>query len=529
MLRLFLADDNSLARSALCSSSVWKRNSCEIVGEAANGIAALDGIRKLKPDVAVLDIKMPGMDGLEVIRQLRTENQSCIYIILTGYDEFSFAQQSVKLGVFDFLLKPVSSEDLLSALLKVKRYIRGQKHTEKKIAVLEKYADDYRLQFNNSPEERRRLFSESLRGNTRAAESLCEALAPGLSDALYCVMLIVSDTAAEDSEEWQPMHFYGYEENALKKIVSETKNTFAGFPTKEGYAVLLFPGQKQNPACISAAGGIAAAVLLRNRTDGHSITIGLSNVGREAEQLEKLFRQAVFAAENHFFLNEQSIFRYENIYQGTDTDDYVLLEKLNSLNETIKKQPEKTTACIDELLSALGKNQECDEKFVKNIFIHIGIILSETANEKGIAAKSIHEIVSDVSRICCFSQLKEWTQAYAGLLQPALQNNTCRSPAARNILTFLNNHYQEKISLQDVASYAQLSVSQVSRILKAETGTTYNVLLNKIRIQAAIQLLKEGRKKVYEIADAAGFSNYAYFYQLFKKETGVPPTEYKAD
>jgi two-component system, response regulator YesN len=529
MLRLFLADDNSLARSALSSSPVWKQNSCEIVGEAGNGIEALDGIRKLKPDLAVLDIKMPGMDGLEVIRQLRMENHSCIYIILTGYDEFSFAQQSVKLGVFDFLLKPVSCQDLQSALSKVKHYIRGQKHTEKKMASLEKYADDYRLQLNNSPEERTRLFLQSLKGNARAAGKLYESLAPGLSDALYCIMLIASDTAGEDSEEWQILHFKEYEEAVLKEVASETKSIFTGLLTKEGYTVLLFPGQKKNSACAAAATEIADMVLSRNRSSGHSITIGLSSTSRESVQIQKMFRQAVFTSENHFFLNEQSVFSYENIHSETNTNDYVLLEKLNGLNEIIKKQPEKTTAYIDGLLSALSRSQEYNATFIKNIFIHIGIILSEAASEKGIAVKSIHEIVSDVYRMQYFTQLKEWVSAYACLLQSALLQNSCRSPAARNILDFLNNHYPEKISLQDVAAYVQLSVSQISRILKAETGTTYNVLLNKIRIQAAVHLLKEGRKKVYEIADAVGFSNYAYFYQLFKKETGVPPTEYKAD
>ncbi|MBQ8956005.1 MAG: helix-turn-helix transcriptional regulator, partial [Lachnospiraceae bacterium] len=92
---------------------------------------------------------------------------------------------------------------------------------------------------------------------------------------------------------------------------------------------------------------------------------------------------------------------------------------------------------------------------------------------------------------------------------------------------YINCHYMEHISLKDTADECGVSESYLCRNLKIDTGETFVNLLNKIRIQKAIELLKEKNLKVYEIAEVVGYSNYAYFYQMFKKVTGCTPTEYE--
>ena len=101
------------------------------------------------------------------------------------------------------------------------------------------------------------------------------------------------------------------------------------------------------------------------------------------------------------------------------------------------------------------------------------------------------------------------------------------SAQTKRILEYLNSNYKKHISLQDASDALKLSNAHICRLLKNDTGETFVTLLNKIRIREAIRLLREGELKVYEVADQVGFSNYAYFYQLFKKETGYSPSEFK--
>ena len=105
MYKVLLADDNALSRKAVRQSVSWKNNGCKIVGEAENGVKACQMIRELRPDIVLMDIRMPGMTGLEAIRCLKGEGIDSLYILITAYDDFAFAKEGIQLGVFDLYLK----------------------------------------------------------------------------------------------------------------------------------------------------------------------------------------------------------------------------------------------------------------------------------------------------------------------------------------------------------------------------------------------------------------------------------------
>ena len=141
--------------------------------------------------------------------------------------------------------------------------------------------------------------------------------------------------------------------------------------------------------------------------------------------------------------------------------------------------------------------------------------------------KSMETILEDMHKIdsmqSIISYIRTYTAQTIGSLQ---QENSQISCQGRKVLDFINTHYMENITLYDAAEDAGISESHLCRILKKETGESFVNILNKIRIQKAQKLLQKGDLKVYEIAEIVGFSNYAYFYQVFKKITGCSPKEY---
>lgn len=119
MIKIFIADDEFYVREHLKNSIDWTLYGFEIVGDANNGIDAYEMIKKTLPDIAIIDISMPRCNGLELIEKLNMDNQSTKYIILSGYNEFEFAQKAIKLNVKDYILKPVDTELLLTSLQKL--------------------------------------------------------------------------------------------------------------------------------------------------------------------------------------------------------------------------------------------------------------------------------------------------------------------------------------------------------------------------------------------------------------------------
>ena len=143
-----------------------------------------------------------------------------------------------------------------------------------------------------------------------------------------------------------------------------------------------------------------------------------------------------------------------------------------------------------------------------------------------IELRDADEYVRELSDIGSLQNTYAFMRNFAENVQKIICEDHYLSAQAKAILDYINIHYSESISLQETADYMGLSGTHISRILKKETGETFTTYINKIRIKESIKLLRSGQYKVYEVADRVGYSNYAYFYQIFKKNTGVSPKDY---
>ena len=137
MLKIIIVDDEPIYRKYLINSVEWEKYGFEVCCEAKNGIDALDKIREYKPDIGLIDINMPFMNGLELIERLREESLNISVILVTGYNEFEYARKAIKLGAVDYILKPFDNNELMIPLLKIKERIEKnkQEHSEHKEEV----------------------------------------------------------------------------------------------------------------------------------------------------------------------------------------------------------------------------------------------------------------------------------------------------------------------------------------------------------------------------------------------------------
>lgn len=126
MIKVVIVEDEQLTRKGLVITTPWEEFDCKVVGEAANGIEGIDIIKRLKPDIVITDVRMPKMNGIEMIKAMENVTDT-EYIIISGYDDFKYAQKAISLGVKEYLLKPVEDNQLFKALTKTVKYVENKK------------------------------------------------------------------------------------------------------------------------------------------------------------------------------------------------------------------------------------------------------------------------------------------------------------------------------------------------------------------------------------------------------------------
>lgn len=131
MIRIVVVEDETLVKNGLILTTDWQKFDCEVVGDAANGLDGIEMIGRMNPDIVITDIRMPGLDGIEMIEQLKKKNLKPEFIVISGYSEFEYARQAVKLGVRDFLVKPIEDEDLELALKNTCEAVRDKQRIHK--------------------------------------------------------------------------------------------------------------------------------------------------------------------------------------------------------------------------------------------------------------------------------------------------------------------------------------------------------------------------------------------------------------
>ena len=529
MYRLFIVDDNELARQALKSSVQWAELRCEFCGEAANGSEALTLIAQRKPDIVLMDIKMPGMSGMDVIASLREKGINSLFIMITAYDDFTFMRQGMQMGVFDYILKPVADKELHAVLCKAITSLTEQEEEKKLARDYKAKSESYEARLREANEElEEKLFIDAVNGSKDSAERFAKILKAKYRIHDYLLMLVVPEKEREDGQ------FIDEFIEMQERILVECGRIFPvhtkGVWTKEGYLILLSFGQTMFLREYDLQSlRVAEFICKKNEEAFGNVYVTISHVASSFEELSKLFVQVLFCKNSRFFLENQKMIHYDSLRSHSVSGEYLKMRKLEELYEACRERQASVKDRMADFLNQFSGNEIYDTDYVKNILIQAAIMMvyihKETGTEED-GLPDVNDVVKELSEMNSLQNAFQWMLDFAVRIEESGDIKRKISLQTKKILDYLNVHYSEQVSLQDVADYIGVSGTHVSRLLKNDIGETFITLLNKIRVKESIRLLKSGEHKVYEIAEMVGYSNYAYFYQIFKKHTGVSPKDY---
>ncbi len=538
MFKVMIIDDEPIIRKGLRNIIDWKQYDCEICAEAADGVEGAELIKSLCPDIVFTDIKMPEVDGLSMIKEIKDNVADSKIIILTGYRDFDYAQEAIKLGAFDFILKPSKIEELINV---VKRAIKELKFQRDRTEEIEKLKELYK---QNLPVLRERLLFDVLSG-IKTNEELIKAKMSlfGIEVANFTLLVVENDSdAGESSERDDPYSSHLYQFgiiNTFEETISdEFKIINVTLDDKRIAFILKHPDTRGNYIDLIQKKCTYLQDIIAN-CFGFTITIGISSEGYGAMQLSAKLKECMEALEHKFYIGNNSIICYKDLHSFYRSEDNTLLENYQKLltegiksgNEIlVKKRLKDITDYIE--CCAGGMNRDNLKNFycatvtlINNIRVSVGV----ENNPKGLLSKDISSLVRMIEKS---DNLKELNTilgeiALSVVAKVNIYNNRGIKLIMQRAMEFIDENYNEQISLNEIAEHTFVSTYYISRLFKKELGKNFVDYLNEIRIKKAKELLKDLRFKTYEVAELVGISDAHYFSKLFKKYENITPSEYR--
>ena len=530
MKKILIVDDEYIVRLGLKTIVDWAAFGYTVAGEAVNGREAFDFFDKNPVDVILTDIKMPVMDGIELARKVRARNKKTRIIILSHYDEFSYAQEAISLGAFRYILKSELTKTNLEHVLKSLHLDSGfSPETEQKAGWkenLEGFIEKHLLPSFN------RLFKDE---REEQPVRLPESAAPP-STADGCVLFSVSCRTTPLSNEAREKF-----PKTIMVLFEDTFEIFAGAGQYYGdnfyfaaIAPVVSPKNADAEAFLTEKVSGPALQLVKNVRQYYDVNlfIGVSSLGK-LDDYGRLLREAHQARFDCFFSQKVFVGVFDNNASGTENRNakksvqvsYTKLVELIGDNQ--KDAMLEYIQTIFRELRESGSYPAVYSAFVD--FLSVGKLIHEKYQLEEEASLSGHKFKHDAFFDLPFIGDVEMYiyELYLSLLYTKQNGKAGYSHIVKRCNEFIEREYEHNIGLAEAAEYAGVSHSYLSFIFKQETGVNFNAALAQYRIEKAKKLLAATSLKIYEVAEKAGFSNPYYFSKVFREIAGCTCKEYR--
>ena len=513
--RVFLVEDEIVTREGIRDNVDWESAGFEFCGEATDGEAALQKIEESKPDVVITDIKMPFMDGLQLSKVLHENMPWIKIIILSGHDEFGYAQSAIQLGVTEYLLKPISArelQDVLTGMVDILDKENKERQTLKNLQA--QFQDSLVL-------SREKFLLDLLLGKFSPAEAIEQSQQLGL-DILakyYLVALIqihiCHDTQSFDYREYQKIE---------QIIVEFAGNNLDVFLTKKDFEelVLFIKGADQEQLWSE---GKFLVGLIKEEVEKQvdcTVDIRFGSIENRLGNVHHSFLQTLVGPAQMQELGGTS----ENL--GLVTLDRKAIEdffKFGSLAEF--------DDFFDAVIAPIAENILDSRLLNQYLFVDLVMQLAEISKDAR-PELTIHEYNIDeiTSRIRDQETLKSEVLAIASRAIEIRNQivNPERTRLVQQTRRYLEQNFTDsELKMSKVARHYNLSPGYFSTIFRKETGQTFREYLTELRINRAREILRNSNLGISEISEKCGYNDPHYFSHVFKRITSFTPSQFRKE
>lgn len=510
-LKVLIVDDEPMIREGLRTIIDWESYGFCVVGDASSGVEALSKHMQLSPDLMVVDIKMPGMNGLQVIEEVTKVDGKCCFVILSGYSDFTYAKQAIGYGVKGYLLKPINKKELALLVEQIGEQISDRSIAERKVKLAQavRRAELLKTVLVNDPD-----------GRMLANHSLELKTLLGGSGKQYQISLF-RHYHGEAADSAAKLHF----EEALIEHM-ESRNIGCVFPAGTDIGVLLVDCSAQDEFNRDWLRKIQAVF-----RSGATFTAASGQIVGSVEALIHSYRTANDLMKRSFWLapgkmHGQGAEERKERESAAEPDIQALASRIYYALEI--GNADNIRSILKEATDQISRYDQTEHE-VKSSFAKLAAHVVKMATDSG-RAPAIDpclSMIANMHRHRHLSGLLEDVEHRFLQLSGELGGKGGSELIMKQMTDFIDRNYKEPLRLETLAEMFNYQSGYLGKIFKNHTGQSFHAYLDKVRIDNAIRLLREGCM-VREAAERVGYPNADYLHLKFKKHTGMSPSSYKA-
>ncbi|WP_054955606.1 response regulator [Paenibacillus dakarensis] len=525
MYKVIIVDDEAMFRRYLRGVIDWEAHGFRLCGEAKNGLMALELVKEHEPDIAIVDINMPYLNGLDLSEQLKETFPYTYVLIVTGHSEFEYARKAIKLGVVDYILKPFDEEELLMALTRTKSAI-----------------DKIRME-HNQEENRKQLLKES-----------------------FLNLLISSEYNGQDESIRQQMNLIGLREDNLgfqvvtleiddlhlqwpgsgevrlrKYIIANLLGDLLNFDGK----VVVFNGPEERVVSLLQFNqtvneddyleGFSKLSEMIKKHFSFSVTIGAGNPGQGIFSIRKSYVESVIALNNKISIRRGDIILYKDIESRSGTIGFYPSEMNENLLISLRTHDESEIRQTLNAVQVYIRTQQLSGDNIHMILAGLVSVCLTYIYEIGRTAEELFpegvNLFRSIAGQPTIEAAFDWVMKL--YLTTMKQTEGIKHSKSGKLLSeaidFIGSHYADHgLKVEDVARALYVQSRYLRKIFKQELGKGISDYITEVRMQKAKELLSSGGNlRLADIAGLVGYSDPGHFSKSFKKHAGMTPSEYE--
>lgn len=495
MYKVMLVDDERLILQGVLNIIDWEKLGMEVIHMAENGKEALDKYKENPVDIIITDINMPVITGIELIMKIKEINKRAKFIVLSGYDEFSYARTAMKYGVENYILKPINEEELEAALIDINKKIKDEKEEEN--IILEKNSiimkllngnvdsnelyylkDIIRLEFKNKYYTVSNiLFNNKDIKNKIDVQNLIDVNTSDKYEIIYKFngdIILINSWNTDVNDE----SINKYYDTILKKLSSEFDEVFIAVGDK-------VESIEDIPKSYADSNIIKKYIL----TEGYNSCLYKNDIVK--------------------ITNKNRSFNKE-------------IEYLNKI--IIEKNEDKTLEYIEKIF----KNEELAPEDIYDLSIKILLLIDKISEDfrlsKNYKDETLSSVIVSIYDASTIDRIKEIITNQVIELSKVMNTNIVKyTPIVQQVVNYIDERYFEEVSLKTLSQKYNINSSYLGQIFTKEVGYSFSEYLNKIKNMKAKELILNTNMKINDIAKEVGYYETSYFYRKFKEFYGVSP------
>jgi two-component system, response regulator YesN len=525
LYRLLIVDDEPIILSGMCQVVNWQDLGFTVAATAKDGREALEIIEREKIDVVFSDVRMPRMTGLELAEYLMEHHPEIKVVILSGYNEFEYAQKAIRHGVFAYILKPSVNEEIRETFSALKQEMDEER--SKQAAPVSEF-----VMTNAGVIDL--LFG---RRETQAAQFLQTQLEPSLDRLTMRLMSIRLDCSSLRGEVRYPA-------NSAYRVVQRLMDVFPQSGDNQAFLCYAAEVDQSTIGCILMGEMTAYRIqkprilvnVVEELTKNSPCSEAIFVLGEEVTSLQEL--PSAWQALSRLQANVS--WKGRNVIIEADDDEWHhfpaanVLERIhNEIVEMVLEGNREAVTILSNLFSAFKRDRVVDLSrvydFLEAMFTRLDEEMDSVAMQCFQPPLERKDVFERLHTLHLFSEMEEYC---SGLLSHAIANanqvnDVMMKRLVKEAVEIIEQEYNQPLMLSDVADRLAISTTYLSRLFSQNLHISFKTFLTSKRMEVAKELLSQSGKRINEIADAVGYQDAHYFSDVFKKEVGITPRQYR--